>query len=101
MSHAAARLAQSVARGSHNPKVVSSILAPRTFQQDRVTSRELRTEVHPGRGSPMAQSVARQAVNLQVAGSNPAGGGLLDGVLTSCVASTGPGVGVYPGAPVA
>ena len=25
--------------------------------------------------SPMAQSVARQAVNLQVAGSNPAGGG--------------------------
>ena len=28
---AAARLAQSVARGSHNPKVVSSILAPRTF----------------------------------------------------------------------
>ena len=24
--------------------------------------------------SPMAQSVARQAVNLQVAGSNPAGG---------------------------
>jgi hypothetical protein len=26
-----ARLAQSVARGSHNPKVVSSILAPRTF----------------------------------------------------------------------
>ena len=25
----------------------------------------------------MAQSVARQAVNLQVAGSNPAGGGLL------------------------
>ena len=28
---AAARLAQSVARGSHNPKVVSSILAPRNF----------------------------------------------------------------------
>jgi hypothetical protein len=27
-----ARLAQSVARGSHNPKVVSSILAPRTFR---------------------------------------------------------------------
>ena len=27
--------------------------------------------------SPMAQSVARQAVNLQVAGSNPAGGVLL------------------------
>ena len=26
--------------------------------------------------SPMAQSVARQAVNLQVAGSNPAGGGV-------------------------
>ena len=26
--------------------------------------------------SPMAQSVARQAVNLQVAGSNPAGGEL-------------------------
>ena len=26
-----ARLAQSVARGSHNPKVVSSILAPRTY----------------------------------------------------------------------
>ena len=26
--------------------------------------------------SPMAQSVARQAVNLQVAGSNPAGGAL-------------------------
>ena len=27
----------------------------------------------------MAQSVARQAVNLQVAGSNPAGGGILRG----------------------
>ena len=35
---AAARLAQSVARGSHNPKVVSSILAPRSrflFPQQR------------------------------------------------------------------
>ena len=29
--------------------------------------------------SPMAQSVARQAVNLQVAGSNPAGGGIFFG----------------------
>ena len=29
---------------------------------------------HIVRSSPMAQSVARQAVNLQVAGSNPAGG---------------------------
>ena len=29
-----ARLAQSVARGSHNPKVVSSILAPRNFTCD-------------------------------------------------------------------
>ena len=33
-----ARLAQSVARGSHNPKVVSSILAPRTFRGPRETA---------------------------------------------------------------
>ncbi len=31
-----ARLAQSVARGSHNPKVVSSILAPRNLRVDRM-----------------------------------------------------------------
>jgi hypothetical protein len=68
-----ARLAQSVARGSHNPKVVSSILAPRIFHTGQGK--------HPRWGSnPQPPAPGTDALPLRHAGTTAAAAVIISGM---------------------